>query len=211
MGSKQTYKLVFASYCVLFCVSTLSAQEVSHYSFELGAGFTQPVGNTGRYLDDGWNIRGGVGYNFSSYLGVMGQLDYNSMGYNGATLGNLGFPGGQVNVFSATIDPIVHLTPRGHFDVYAVGGGGLYHWNEEFSTPAAGTVITPFSSGSFPIVIPGSGSSYSVNKPGFNAGMGVAFGTKWHGKIFAEARYVHVFLNGNLRGDYVPVTFGFRW
>jgi hypothetical protein len=50
-----------------------------------------------------------------------------------------------------------------------------------------------------------------VNKPGFNAGMGVALGTKWHGKVFAEARYVHVFLNNGQRGDYVPVTFGFRW
>ena len=52
---------------------------------------------------------------------------------------------------------------------------------------------------------------YSVNKPGWNAGMGVAFGTKWHGKLFAEARYVHVFLNNDERADYVPVTFGFRW
>jgi hypothetical protein len=41
--------------------------------------------------------------------------------------------------------------------------------------------------------------------------MGVAFGTKWHGKLFAEARYVHVFTNNNMRADYVPVTFGFRW
>ncbi len=33
--------------------------------------------------------------------------------------------------------------------------------------------------------------------------MGVAFGTKWHGKVFAEARYVHVFLNN---GDARPIT-----
>jgi len=32
---------------------------------DLGAGFTQPVGNTGRHLEIGWNIRGGVGVNFS--------------------------------------------------------------------------------------------------------------------------------------------------
>ena len=53
-------------------------------------------------------------------------------------------------------------------------------------------------------MIPNSGDVYSVNKPGFNAGMGVAMGTKWHGKVFAEARYVHVFLNNNMRADYVP-------
>jgi hypothetical protein len=36
-------------------------------------------------------------------------------------------------------------------------------------------------------------------------------GTKWHGKVFAEARYVHIFMNNGTRADYVPVTFGFRW
>jgi len=202
-------KLVLPACFAFFCVVPLSAQEVSHFSFELGAGFTQPVGNTGRYLNDVWNLKGGVGYNFSNYVGVLGELGYNSFGYNGATLGNLGYPGGGVNVFSATLDPIVHLTPRSHFDLYAIGGGGLYHWSEDFSRPSG--LVTPFDSGSFPIVIPNSGNDYSVNKPGWNAGMGVAFGTKFHGKIFAEARYVHVFLNNGQRGDFVPVTFGFRW
>jgi len=190
-------------------MGTLSAQEVSHFSFELGGGFTQPVGNTGRYLNVGWNVQGGVGFNFSSYIGVLGELGYNSRGFNGTTVSSLGYPGGDVHVFSATIDPIVHLTPRSHFDLYAVGGGGLYHWSEQFSAPTG--LVTPFATGSFPVLIPNVGDEYSVNKPGFNAGMGVALGTKWHGKIFAEARYVHIFMNNNMRADYIPVTFGFRW
>jgi hypothetical protein len=203
------YKVVFSACCAFLCIGTLSAQEVSHFSFELGGGFTQSVGNTGRYLNDGWNLEGGVGYNFSSRFGVLGEVGYTSFGFNGTTLGSLGYPNGGVNVLSATIDPIVHLTPRSHFDLYAIGGGGLYHWNENFSAPAG--AVTPFATGSFPLTIPNSGDEYSENKPGYNLGMGVAFGTKWHGKLFAEARYVHVFLNGNQRGDYVPVTFGFRW
>jgi Outer membrane protein beta-barrel domain len=202
-------KLVLVSCFGFLCIGSLSAQEVSHFSFELGGGFTQTVGNTGRYLDDGWNLQGGVGYNFSNRIGVMGELGYTQLGFNGTTLSNLGYPGGGVNVFSATIDPIVHLTPKSHFDVYAIGGGGLYHWHESFSAPTG--AVTPFSTGSFPVVIPNTGDVYSVNKPGFNAGMGMALGTKWHGKVFAEARYVHVFLNSNMRADYIPVTFGFRW
>lgn len=196
--------------CIGFlCLGTLSAQEVSHFSFDIGGGFTQPVGNTGRFLNDGWNVQGGVGYNFSNYLGVMGQLDFNSMGMNGAALGTSGFPGGDIHVFSATVDPIVHLTPKSRFDLYAIGGGGLYHWYQQFSAPT-GVVSNSFA-GSFPLVIPNVGDAYSVNKPGWNAGMGVALGTQWHGKVFAEARYVHIFLNNGERGDYIPVTFGFRW
>jgi Outer membrane protein beta-barrel domain len=193
----------------LFCIGTLSAQEVSHFSFELGAGFVQTVGNTGTYLNDGWLIQGGAGYNFSSRIGVLGEVGYTQMGFNGTTLANVGYPNGGVNVFSATVDPIVHLLPKSRFDVYAIGGGGLYHWNENFSAPTG--TVTPFATGSFPLVIPNSGDAYSENKPGFNIGMGVALGTKWHGKLFAEARYTHIFLNNNQYGSYVPVTFGFRW
>src|SRR5205807_8413711 len=126
--------------CVgLLCVGILSAQEVPRFAFDIGAGFTQPVGNTGRHLDPGWNIQGGAGFNFSSYVGAMVQLDYNSMGINSTTLNNIGFPGGNVRIFSATLDPIVHLNPRGPFDVYLIGGGGLYHRTQEFKQPAIAT------------------------------------------------------------------------
>jgi hypothetical protein len=211
MGSQHIHRFTLTLCCGLLCTGALSAQEVNRFVFDLGGGFTQTVGNTGRYLNDGWNVQGGAGINFTNYVGALVQLDYNSLGFNGATLGGLGYPSGDVHVFSATVDPIVHLTPRSHFDLYAIGGGGLYHWYQQFGAPASGAVITPFASGSFPITVPTFGQAYSENKPGWNAGMGVAFGTKWHGKIFAEARYVHIFLNNNERADYIPVTFGFRW
>ena len=198
----------------LLMAGVLSAQEVSRFGFDLGAGFTQSVGNTGRNLDTGWNIQGGAGYNFSPYFGAKVQLDYNQMGINSTTLNNLGFPGGNVGIFSATLDPVVHLNPHGHFRVYLIGGGGLYHWNQEFTAPTVSTVtgFNPFF-GFFPVAVPTTAilSSYSVNKPGVNAGMGIELGSKWHGKFFAEARYNHIFLGNNQHADYVPVTFGFRW
>jgi len=192
----------------------MSAQEFSHFSFDLGGGFTQPVGNTGRHLDEGWNVRGGAGVNFSQYVGAMVQVDYNRFGINGATLNSAGFPGGDVSVFSATLNPIVHLTPRGHFDLYLIGGGGLYHRTQEFTAPgvAAVTGFDPFF-GFYQTAIPTTQvlSSYTVNKPGVNGGAGIAFGTKWHGKIFAEARYNRIFMGNNTHTDYIPVTFGYRW
>jgi hypothetical protein len=54
-------------------------------------------------------------------------------------------------------------------------------------------------------------SSYSVNKPGANIGAGIAFGTKWRAKVYAEARYNHIFMSNGQRTDFVPVTFGIRW
>ncbi len=199
-------KLVFTSCFSLFLIGTVSAQENSHFAFDIGGGFTQTVGSTGRYLDNGWNIGAGAGWNFNPYVGALLQANYNSMGINSTTLGNIGVPGGGVHVFSATIDPIIHLTPKSHFDAYIVGGGGLYHMYQDETAP--GVVPVGFF-GYYPTqVVLG---SYSVNKPGANIGAGVAFGTKWHAKFYAEARWNHVFGDYNTRTDFVPVTFGLRW
>lgn len=192
----------------------MSGQEVSRFSFDVGGGFTQPVGGTGRRLDTGWNIRGGAGVNFSQYVGAMVQLDYNRFGINGATLNASGFPDGNVNVFSATLNPIVHLTPRSHVDVYLIGGGGLYRRTQEFTQPALATFtgFDPFF-GFYRGAVPTTQvlSSYTVNKPGVNGGAGIAFGSKWHGKFFAEARYHRIFMGNDAHTDYIPVSFGFRW
>jgi Outer membrane protein beta-barrel domain len=190
-----------------------SAQENPGFAFNVGAGFTTPLGNTGRNLDDGWNVRAGAGYNFSPYFGALIDLSYNNMGINSATLDNLGYGGGKLTVFSATFDPIVHLNPHGHVDVYVTGGGGIYHQYQDFTNPAVivGNGYNPFF-GFYPYALAGNVvvASYTVNKPGIDAGIGIEMGSKWHGKFFAEARYNRIF-TGAYHTDYLPVTFGFRW
>jgi len=201
--------------CFAFLIAgALGAQEVQRFSFDVGGGFTQPLGNTGRHLDEGWNIRGGAGFNFSQYVGLMIQADYNRFGINRSTLNSAGFPDGNVSIFSTTLDPIVHLTPRSHFDVYLIGGGGLYRRSQEFTQPGvvAITAFDPFF-GFYRAAVPTTQvlSSYTVNKPGVNGGAGIALGSKWHGKFFAEARYHRIFMSNYLHTDYIPVSFGFRW
>jgi len=206
--------IISTSLFAIFLAGTLSAQESSHLAFDIGGGFTQTVGATGRNLDNGWNIGGGVGWNFSPYVGAMVQTNFNSMGINSTTLNNVGFLGGDVHVFSATVDPVVHLHPKGRFDVYLVGGGGLYHVYQEFTAPSVATYTgyNPFF-GFYTAGIPTTEvlASSSVNKPGANVGMGIAMGSKWRAKFYAEARYNHVFMSNGQRMDYVPVTFGVRW
>jgi hypothetical protein len=206
-------RIAIASGAVLLVMRSLSAQETSGFAFSMGGGFTTPLGTTGRNLDSGWNILGGAGYNFTPHVGALVDLGYDSMGVNSATLSNLGYGGGKLSVFSATLDPIVHLNPHGHFDVYVTGGGGLYHQYQNFTQPTVfvGTGFNPFF-GFYQYGVPGNVvvASYSVNKPGIDGGIGVSMGTRWHGKVFAEARYNRIF-TGTYHTDYLPVTFGFRW
>lgn len=91
-------------------------------------------------------------------------------------------------VFSATLNPIVHLMPRSSTDIYLTGGGGYFRQNQDFTQPgvANGIGFDPFF-GLYPFATPVNVvvSSYSVNKPGIDAGAGISFGKKWGGKFFA--------------------------
>lgn len=209
------HKFLLASFIGVFCVAVATAQEVPRFTFDAGAGFTTPVSDAGSNLDTGWNVQGGAGVNFTPYIGAKIQVDYNSLGINSATLANIGVPGGNVHIFSATVDPIIHLTPRSSkLGLYLVGGGGLYHWNQQFTAPSIATVtgFNPFF-GFFPVSVPTTQilSSYSINKPGVNGGLGIEFGTRNRGKFFAEARWDRIFLGNSQYADYVPVSFGFRY
>ena len=195
--------------------STAYSQEVPRVAFNLGAGFTTPTADAGDRLDRGWNAAAGLGYRFHPNFSLMGDFTYNSFGVNTATLNTLGFPGGDVRMWSVTLNPTVNLNPRGPVDVYLTGGGGLYQWNQEFTTPSVATftAFDPFLGVFFPVPVPVEQvvSSYTVNKPGFNGGMGLSFGTRWRAKVYAEARFHRMFLGSDRHADVLPVTFGIRF
>jgi hypothetical protein len=191
-----------------------AAQENHHFTFDLGGGFTTPVETSGQSLDTGWNVEAGFGANFAPWIGAKVQLGYNTMGINSTTLSTLGAPGGGVHVFSATFDPIIHLNPKGHVDFYVFGGGGVYHYNQDFTAPGVSTFTgCNFFVGCYPVAVPTTYilSSYTIVKPGIEAGAGVAFGTRFHGKLFAEARWEQIFLTSGIHENYLPVSFGFRY
>jgi len=108
---------LLASGIGLFLAGAVFAQETPKFAFNVGGGFTEPVGRTGTKLDTGWNIGAGAGYNFNSYVGALVQFHDNQSDINRSTLNNLGFPGGNVNVWSLTLDPIIHTHPRGPVDL----------------------------------------------------------------------------------------------
>jgi len=196
--------IAFVSCLGIFAAGALSAQEVPPFSFAIGGGYTNSLGSAGRYLDNGWNLQAGGGYNFNSYLGAMLDFNYSSMGINSATLANIGAPGGNAHIMSFTVDPIVHLHRKGPVDFYLVGGGGIYHRYDDLTAPSVG--FAPFYG---PIAEETVLASYSINKPGFDAGAGVTLGTKWHAKFYVEARYNRMLTSTPT--DYIPITAGLRW
>lgn len=194
---------------------SLAQDELPRVAFNIGAGFTSPVYSAGERLNPGWNVGAGIGYNFHPNFALMADFKYNNFGVNTGTLNSLGFPGGSVHLWSATLNPVVKLNPRGPVGVYFTGGGGFYQWRQQFTAPTTATFtgFDPYFGIVYPVAVPVNQvlSSYTLNKPGWNGGMGLTFGTRWHAKAFAEARFNRMILGNDRYVDTLPVTFGLRW
>ena len=138
--------VIFSTIAVMISIACASAQEESsHLAERVGAGFTQGVGRTGTCTDLGWNLSTGVGYNFNSYVGALIDVNVNDLGINSATLNGLGAANGSLTIFSANLDPIVHLTPHGHFDIYVTDGGGEFRLAQSFQQPVAASAAFVYS------------------------------------------------------------------
>jgi opacity protein-like surface antigen len=184
-------------------------------NFQAGGGFTTPFYNTGRTLDTGWNVGGGVGVSPIPYWGMNLDVLYNQMSINRSTLTAIQVPDGNVKVWSATINPILRVNPRERAGMYITGGGGFYQRRVQFTQPTTitGSVFDPFFGIFYPAAFPANQviSEASVNKPGWNGGIGL----NWklgnsRASVFAEARYHHMFTAPRAT-TFVPVIFGFRW
>jgi hypothetical protein len=169
-----------------------------------GVGFAAPVNPAARQLDTGWTLAGGVGIT-NRYIGVLLDATFADFGLNHTTLQNFGSRRGDQKYWAVTVDPTFHVNQRGPIDFYVSGGGGLY---SQITDLRVGTGFGgPFDSrGEFLY-------SNTLYKAGVNGGAGFAFNIgDRHSpvKIFAEARFHHMFTHG-AGASFIPVTVGVRF
>ena len=192
----------------------------SHLAVEAGAGFTAPVGNDVRdgYDTWGYNITAGAGWNFTKHLGALLEYQFNRNKIPGATLAAIGAPGGNINTWSLTVDPIFYVPLTKSFGGYVTGGGGFYRKVTNFTAPEEEEFCSFFCEVGVENVTIG---HFSSNQGGLNIGVGgywKAFGEDSNAKLYAEARYVWVdspsataTTNGEGTEGLIPVTFGIRF
>ena len=188
----------------------------SRFTVSVGGGPTIPAKGTGRRFDTGYNVNAGVGFHPVRAFGLMAEFGFMSNGINATSLRNVGVPGGGSRIYSATLNPMIHLVPRGRFDAYLIGGGGYYRRTVEFTAPssAIATGFDPYYGIYYPVSIPTTNvlSSVTQNKMGVNGGLGVAvrLGEDSRATLFAESRYHYIYTTP-VRTAVLPVTLGFRW
>ena len=212
-------KVLYLTACCgagLFLAGPAAAQNTSRFSFNAGAGFTEPVKQADGRFNTGFNINAGVGINLHPRLGLMAEFGFNDLGLSDRSLTNAGVPGGNGRIYSATLNPIFHFNPRGRFDVYAIGGGGFYRRTIDYTAPGVGSDVffDPFYGVFYPAAVPVTNvlASFTQNKGGLNIGGGFSVRVKGdsNAKFYAETRYHYIFTTP-VRTTVLPVTFGFRW
>lgn len=187
--------------------SNTTADGTPKYTFVVGAGFTQPIGNTWHYFTPSYGFQFGGGRNFDRHLGVLLQFDYDHMGLTGSTLSNqselyfddpdAGDNGldGSNHIWSFTLNPVYTISrgDRGGFGEYLVAGVGFYHKVTTFTVPQEEEYCSIYY-GCGIYEVNGTFDHYSSNAPGFNAGFGVTykFSRFSNERLFGEVRYVFV-------------------
>ncbi len=207
--------LFFATAFAVGVVAPANAQGWNILNWNIGGGFTEPVYATGSSNNVGWNAGAGIGVSPIPYLGVMGDFNFNRMNLNDSTLAANGTPGGNMNIWSFSVDPMIRLNPRGRFGMYLIGGVGVYHRNVQFTSPTVATtpIFDPFFGGYVPFSFSANvvTDEFTQTKLGWDGGAGVEWKLgEGRTSFYAEARY-HRMNSTPVITEYVPVTFGFRW
>ncbi|MDQ2925146.1 MAG: hypothetical protein M3R43_06270 [Acidobacteriota bacterium] len=182
-----------------------NADGSNKYAFLVGAGYTQPLGNTYHYLRPSYGFQVGGGRNFNKNVALFLQFDYDRFGFNGRTIANQStiFTGspqdqgldGSTHIWSVTLDPTFTLYSGEGLGAYVVGGVGFYHKAANFTFPQQGFQCDQFGNcfsfvqnSNFP------GGSFYSNAPGYDGGFGLTYKVSRFSneRLYVEARYVFI-------------------
>jgi hypothetical protein len=161
----------------------------------IGGGYTPLVGRISKKLNNGWHLRAGIGYKFTSHFSTTFQASYNGLGVSRAVLNEAQVPSGNAHVWSFTAEPKIGLKPYHGVGTYLIGAVGYYRRVVQFTRPTLQPVIIfdPFF-GFFQGFVPADKVLGTIARGGVGGGAGAGFefgmGSRSdNAKLFTEARY----------------------
>jgi len=172
-----------------------------------------PKTNFSQLYSSGWGVEVPIGWDSpTGPLGFRANLGYATL----KSKSGLPIAVAEPQIWQAVADAKLRL-PFGKgllSGLYAVGGGGAYHFRSYGNAPVTSTTTTTTNGTTYNTTfnnLYGTGTSSSSTKLGWNAGGGIQFGIG-SAALYAESRYVSVDMN-NGHSSYIPIALGltFNW
>lgn len=174
-------------------------------------GFLFPPGSTGQRLDAGWSAGFGSTYWVTERAGVQLELGYARMGLSRKLLRELEVvDDGVAEIYSAVLNGVFRLHPRGSGSFYVQAGGGLYQRRLSFHQNLPGLMPQDHPwAGLAPSTVPGDAYA-TATRGGVDVALGWESAIRGQGRTFFEIRCHRIFMEGEAM-TLLPVVVGIRF
>jgi hypothetical protein len=228
-------KVLLGAFLVTVIAATPArAQDERTVHLNIGGGFTMPLSDVSDRFGTGGGFNIGVIFEPpASLFGFQVEYSFNSLdgedlliplGVTPGLLNDEGLLESHHEMHYINFNGMLRTSGTSRVKGYAVGGGGAYYRTISLTTPDVGftTFCDPFSFVCFPTAVEvdrvvGDRNSWD---PGVNFGGGITIGLGEEAEFYVETRWHYIWgpeftdVGGvirNANGQYLPVTFGFRF
>ena len=198
----------------------------------IGAGYTFALSDVRNYLGDGYNIDFGITFNVTPAIGIQVEYAYNGLGKKQVDPSKLP-PGtdaaiyGDMNMQYGDFNLVFKPPTSGKAKPYIIAGVGVYYRPVKVTTPSVG-YIPPYCNPWYYFCWPGGFVEVDqILASGSSTGFGIDFGAGVNimmtetASVYIEARYHYIWgpeikdaegvSRGKANGQFLPITFGFRF
>jgi opacity protein-like surface antigen len=220
-------RITIISALLLAFMPVAGAAQDKRVHFNLGGGPTLIIGDLSEKFDAGWGPAFGVTFDATERIGVQFEYAYRWFSIPDETDIAIGLLDANHQTHQLAFNVIANLTrPDSPVRAYISTGPGMYNRKVEITRYAGtGVICDPYYyvCGAYPVeAVLGSRGGWDF---GFNVGAGVGFGLGESAEFYVESRWHYVWgpeivaatpfadgtTGGTTNGQYMPITFGFRF
>jgi len=228
-------KVLFgALFVTLIAATPARAQDDKLVHVNIGGGFTSPLSDIKDEFGTGGNFVIGVEINPKPTVGFQVEYSYNKLGGKDRTIDVCPTPTPCINptLFEShhnmqyiDFNGVARMGGDSKVKGYGIGGIGAYYRAVSVTTPGVGytTICDPWWYVCYPALVPvdqvvGDRNSWDM---GINLGGGVTFALGESAQFYVETRWHYIWgpeinnpatgVSQKANGQYLPVTFGFRF
>jgi len=229
MRSRTAFMLAAA----LLAAAPAAAQDFKPVDVTLGGGVTFPSSKVRDHLGDGYNINFGATFNVSPVIGIEALYSFNGLGEKRISIPVSPTPNataiptdffGSMNMQYGTV-ALVARAPSGGVRPYGLAGMGVYYRPIEVTTPGVG-FVPGYCDPYWYYCVPGGFvpvDNVVGERSSTDFGMVFGGGLTFAEHFYVELRYHYIWgpkfdasavggsATANANGQFMPLTFGFRF